>query len=93
MLALSHKPSFKNLSLLFLVAFALRAATFFFYIQHEERYRQADSNDYHTTALSVGLGHGMIKLHNGQPSILAHTRICRLFSAILQTFWNHKRSL
>lgn len=57
----------KNLTCLFIAALLLRAATFFFYVQHEERYCQADSNDYHHAALSVGLGHGMTKLNNGQP--------------------------
>src|SRR5438046_685025 len=67
MFALSYKPTAKNLLLLFLIAFAVRATTFFFYVQHEERYRQADSNDYHVGALSMGLGAGMTKLQNGQP--------------------------
>ncbi|MDR3551132.1 MAG: phospholipid carrier-dependent glycosyltransferase [Candidatus Babeliales bacterium] len=67
MFALSHRPTWKNLLLLFFVAFAVRAGTFFFYVQHEERYRQADSNDYHVGALTMGLGAGMVKIHNGQP--------------------------
>lgn len=67
MFALTHNPTWKNLLLLFFVALAVRGATFFLYVQHQERYRQADSNDYHMSALSMGLGHGMTKLHNGQP--------------------------
>ncbi len=45
-----QKPSWKNLSLLVIVAVIVRAAVFFFYIQHSERYHQADSNDYHVCA-------------------------------------------
>ncbi|MCX5922369.1 MAG: hypothetical protein NTX86_03505 [Candidatus Dependentiae bacterium] len=67
MLSLTAKPTAKNLSYLFIVALILRAATFFFYVQHEERYKQADSMDYHNSALAVGLGKGMTNLNNKQP--------------------------
>jgi len=60
------KPNAKNLSILFLAAFLVRACTFYFYVQHEDRYHQADSNDYHVGALTVALGYGMIK-PGGQP--------------------------
>ena len=53
------KPTFKNFFILFLITFLLRAFTFYFYIQHEERYHQADSMDYHNGALCISLGHGM----------------------------------
>ncbi|MCL4361640.1 hypothetical protein M1446_04785 [Candidatus Dependentiae bacterium] len=56
---LNFKPSFKNFFILFLITFLLRAFTFYFYIQHEERYHQADSMDYHNGALCISLGHGM----------------------------------
>lgn len=65
---LSTKPSKQRLFILFLASFLVRAATFYFYVQHEERYFQADSNDYHMGALSVGLGHGLVRLNTGQPT-------------------------
>lgn len=61
------KPSFKSFTILFTVAFLLRAGTFYFYIQHEQRYRQSDSPDYHYNALSVAAGLGMTKLDSGRP--------------------------
>lgn len=68
MFALSfNKPTAKNLAYLFIAAFLIRASVFYFYIQHQERYFQPDSNDYHNSALSIGLGYGMTKLNNGQP--------------------------
>lgn len=68
MLALSETPNRKNLTLLFIAAFIVRVAMFFFYVQHEERYHQADSNDYHIYALSTAVGKGMINLNTMQPT-------------------------
>lgn len=67
MSVLNSKPTWKNLTLLFLASFAMRAGIFYFYVQHEERYRQADSMDYHNAALAIGVGQGMSKLNSGQP--------------------------
>lgn len=64
--AFTAKPNAKNLSILFIAAFLIRACTFYFYVQHEERYHQADSNDYHYGGLTLALGHGMVK-QSGQP--------------------------
>lgn len=64
---LQAKPSFKQLVILFLAAFLVRAGSFYFYVQHQERYRQADTMDYHNAALAIGVGQGMTKLNSGQP--------------------------
>ena len=66
MVSCNTKPTFANLSMLVILAFILRAATFFFYVQHNERYHQPDSNDYHTGAVTLGVGKGFTK-PNGQP--------------------------
>jgi len=52
-------PNKKNLSLLFFAALVVRAAVFFFYVQHEERYQQPDSNDYHIYAAKIVLNQPM----------------------------------
>lgn len=57
--ALNSKPFFRKFFLLFIAAFLVRALVFYFYIQHESRYHQADSMDYHAGALFIALGHGM----------------------------------
>lgn len=57
------QPTPKRLFLLFLSAFVLRAATLFFYVQYEERYKQADTLDYHGCAVSLTCGNGMYLGH------------------------------
>lgn len=47
------KEIWQKLLVLVVASFVLRAAVFFFYIQHEERYRQADSMDYHLGAVAL----------------------------------------
>ncbi len=49
----------KNLIILFFVTLFIRALTFQLYVQHEERYKQPDSTDYHNCALCIALGSGM----------------------------------
>lgn len=61
------KPTFKRLAVLFLAAFLVRAGSFYFYVQHEQRYRQADSMDYHNAAVAMGAGQGMVRLNSAQP--------------------------
>lgn len=56
---LYQKPSSLHYLLLFLTAFLLRGSTFYFYMQHHERYQQADSVDYHIAGLCVAHGLGM----------------------------------
>lgn len=50
----------------FLAAFLLRAGTFYFYIQHEERYCQPDTESYTMPALAMHHGKGMYN-PNGTP--------------------------
>ena len=58
---------YKKLLLLCGIAFLVRALVFYCYIQHEERYHQADSGDYHHCALFIGIGNGMTRIDNKQP--------------------------
>lgn len=57
----------KKLFALFLLAFGLRAATFYFYVQHEERYQQPDTLDYHNCTICMFVGCGMSRADNNQP--------------------------
>lgn len=59
--------TWKKLFLLFVVAFVIRATVFFAYIQHQERYHQADSMDYHACALSLYYGKGLRRFDNNWP--------------------------
>lgn len=59
--------SWQKLLLLFLAAFLIRFATFQLYIQHEERYRQADSYDYHLCGLCIKAGYGMTRFDTNEP--------------------------
>ncbi len=52
---------------LFLLAFLLRAGLFYFYVQQNERYNQADTSSYYVPALSIALGAGMYDLRTRQP--------------------------
>lgn len=59
--------SARSLSVLFFISLCIRAAVFFFYVQHEERYHQSDSNDYHNGALCIAWGHGMFRPDTREP--------------------------
>jgi len=61
-----RKPTLRDYFLLYLAAFIIRALTFSMYVQHEERYCQPDSPDYHNAALCLSYGHGM-HYPNGRP--------------------------
>jgi Dolichyl-phosphate-mannose-protein mannosyltransferase len=52
---------------IFILAFALRAAVFFFYVQHNERYHQADSMDYHISALMLTARGALQHPETGKP--------------------------
>lgn len=52
---------YKKLFFLTLCAFILRGAVFFFYVQHEQRYCQPDTPDYHISGITLCLGKGMIR--------------------------------
>lgn len=56
-----------KLAFLVVAAFIVRALTFGLYVQHEERYRQADTNDYHFCALGLKAGTGMHRIDTVQP--------------------------
>lgn len=59
--------TWQHFSILFLCAFLVRALTFGLYVQHEERYKQADSSDYHFCALCLKTGTGMTRPDTLQP--------------------------
>lgn len=59
--------NWKNLGILLLTAFMLRAVVFGLCIQHEGRYRQPDSFDYHYGAVGITHGRGMVKLDTNRP--------------------------
>ena len=52
---------YKKLFILTVCAFIIRAAVFFFYVQHEQRYCQPDTPDYHISGISLCLGKGMVR--------------------------------
>ncbi|MGC2310767.1 MAG: hypothetical protein WA432_04060 [Candidatus Babeliaceae bacterium] len=56
-----HKLALTQGLLLVLTAFLVRSATFYFYVQHNERYCQADSPDYHICTLCMHNGFGMFR--------------------------------
>lgn len=64
---LQEKPDFKIFIIIFFVSFLLRAGSFYFYVQHEERYCQADSVDYHVNTLGLALGKGMHRIDTNEP--------------------------
>lgn len=56
MQALNYAPNRKNLLVLFIVSFLVRAITFQLYVQYNERYKQPDTMDYHNCAVSLASG-------------------------------------
>ncbi len=63
----AHKPaSFKTFLMFFIAAFLVRAGIFYFYIQHQERYCQPDTQGYTVPALALYHGLGM-STPNGSP--------------------------
>ncbi|MFA6066510.1 MAG: hypothetical protein WC707_05015 [Candidatus Babeliaceae bacterium] len=63
----SRYPRWQEYAAVALIAFCIRAALFWGYIQHEERYCQPDSVDYHISALCIAHGYGMFRPDNKQP--------------------------
>ncbi len=59
--------TWQKLTILVITAFMVRALTFTSYVQYEERYRQADTNDYHFSAVGLKAGTGMHRVDNLQP--------------------------
>lgn len=77
---LLRKPaSTATFFLFFIAAFLIRAGVFYFYIQHEERYCQPDTQSYTMPALTMYHGYGMVNPNNipvfwrtpGYPAFLA----------------------
>ena len=66
MLLIDRKAHWYEILLLCVVAFCIRAFVFSYYMQHNERYCQSDSLDYHSCACCINHGLGM---HNpdGRP--------------------------
>ena len=62
------EPNTRNLTVLFIASLLIRLAVFLFFILPNEYYKQPDSNDYHHSALSLGLGRGMRRLDNNRPT-------------------------
>ncbi len=60
-------PTKQQLFYIFIATFAIRALVFHFYIQHAERYRQADTMDYHNCAIGFVHGTGMHRADNLKP--------------------------
>jgi uncharacterized membrane protein (UPF0136 family) len=52
---------YKKLFFLTLGAFILRGVVFFLYVQHEQRYCQPDTPDYHISGINLCLGKGMVR--------------------------------
>jgi 4-amino-4-deoxy-L-arabinose transferase-like glycosyltransferase len=61
------KLSKKQASLLFITAFLVRIAVFWWYVQHDTRYQQPDSMDYHNCTLGIILGTGMHRADTMEP--------------------------
>jgi hypothetical protein len=64
---ISQTHSWQKILLLFLSAFIIRSSVFYFYVQHEERYCQSDSLDYHVAAVGIAHGTGMHRFDNNEP--------------------------
>lgn len=60
-------PTKKLFALIFFITFIIRASLFYMYIQHEERYRQPDTMDYHNCAIGLAFGTGMHRADNLKP--------------------------
>ena len=67
MQVLNYAPNRKNLIVLFIVSFLVRAITFQLYVQHNERYKQPDTMDYHNCSISLALGTGMHRADTLKP--------------------------
>lgn len=63
---MQQQPRWYHYLILCTLALIVRAATFHYFVQHEERYCQPDSNDYHYGALCIAYGYGM-SYPNGRP--------------------------
>jgi hypothetical protein len=62
-----HKPHSAHLVALFLITFLIRAVVLQYGVFPEQRYRQADSPDYHVSAFLIKNGYGMFRPDIKQP--------------------------
>ena len=60
-------PTKHHFFYIFIATFCIRAFVFYFYVQHNERYRQADTMDYHNCAIGIAYGTGMHRADNLKP--------------------------
>ncbi len=65
---LYRSVSKNQLVALFVVAFIVRSLTFYGYIRDQEFYKQADSVDYHNSAICMSYGYGMYRPDTGEPT-------------------------
>ena len=88
--SIPQKLSWKNSFLIFFIAFVLRAGTFYVYVQHQERYCQSDSMDYHICSFCVAHDFGMHRPDTGRP-IFWRTPGYPWFLSFFYTLWgNHQ---
>ncbi len=68
-MAATHNRSItqQQLFILFFTAFLLRSFVFYSYLSTGERYKQPDSLDYHSAALTIKYGFGMSRPDTGEP--------------------------
>lgn len=67
-IGLYQSVSKNQLIALFATAFLVRAFVFYGYIREGERYKQADSFDYHASTLCMSYGFGMYRTDTGEPT-------------------------
>jgi len=67
-IGLYQSVSKHQLIALFITAFLIRAFVFYGYIREGERYKQADSVDYHVSTLCMSYGFGMYRPDTGEPT-------------------------
>jgi len=84
---LNRDYTWQKLTILFITTFLIRFATFELYIQHEDRYRQADSFDYHLCGACIKSGNGMTRFDNQEP-IFWRTPGYPLFLSIFYSLYN-----
>jgi hypothetical protein len=63
---LFNQPKTWHLVFIYALSFALRGIVFYGYLQHNERYHQADSVDYHVSAWCLAHGFGMKRPDTGR---------------------------
>lgn len=88
---LNRDYTWQKLAFLCIAAFFIRFVTFQQYIQYEERYRQADSFDYHLCAVCIKNGNGMSRFDRDEP-IFWRTPGYPLFLSIFYYWYDIKQA-